>query len=196
MYAYLRGIVAEKNITANKLILELNGIGYSIETSLKTLNQVKTGEELVIYTNLISNESGMRLIGFVSKIEKEIFELLVSVSGVGPKVALSVLNCFSVDELLTAVIQEDTKFLASAPGLGPKGAGRIILELKNKLKKLNPSQTNTNKNQYSCADDIHSILSGLGFDQLEIQRVLIAAQTNNIKDDPELLIKFALSSTN
>ncbi len=193
MYAYLRGTVTEKIINNNKVIVELNGIGYSIETTLKTLNQIKNGEAITMHTTIIANDSGIRLIGFNHKIEKEMFELLVSVSGIGPKAALSILNTFAVDELMTAILQDQTKLIASAPGVGAKGAAKIILDLKTKLKKITIS-TITANNGYECAPDIEGVLTSLGFDAIEINRILNSAKSQNIPNDPELLIKFALQT--
>jgi holliday junction DNA helicase RuvA len=193
MYAYLKGIVAEKIVNANKIILELNGIGYLLETNLKTISQVKLGQELTLHTSLIINDSGLRFIGFKQKIEKEMFELLLSVSGVGPKAGLSLLNTFAVDELMSAIVQEQTKLIASAPGLGLKGAAKIILELKNKLAKLNPTLM-VNNQDYKCSEDIGTMLNNLGFDAVEINRILNSAKAEAIPDQPESLIKFALQS--
>jgi Holliday junction DNA helicase RuvA len=192
MFAYIRGKIRDKSLANTNCVVEVNGIGYLIQTNLKTLNQLKLDDERLVYTWLSSNEDGMRLLGFLTKAEKELFELLISVSGVGPKAALKILDTFSVDQFISAVLREETKLISSAPGVGAKTAARIILELQNKLKKISSPVISDNK--FSAAEEASSVLSGLGFSALEIDEKLQLAEKNNVADDIEELVRFCIKA--
>lgn len=134
MYEYIKG----KYIGINKdyIIVENNGIGYKIFTSGATMSAMpKAGEEVMLYIEQIVREDFIGLYGFESKEELEMFKLLLSINGVGAKAALSLLSISRVNNLKYAIIMEDEKHICRAPGIGKKTAGRIILELKDKLKK-------------------------------------------------------------
>lgn len=192
MFAYIRGKIRDKNLQNTSFVIEANGIGYLIQSNLKTVSNLKLDEETVIHTWLSSNEDGMRLCGFLAKAEKELFELLISVSGVGPKAALKILDTLSVDQFISAVIREESKLLSSTPGIGAKTAARIIIDLQNKLKRISPLQISENK--FSNSNDASSILSGLGFSAIEIDEKLKTAQENNISDDVEELVRYCIAN--
>lgn len=193
MYSYLRGLVQEKNYVNSSFVLELNNIGYEIFASSKTLSQLENGTNKIIYTILSAKDDSVRLWGFLSRAEKEVFEILTSVSGVGPKSALSIVNSLNVDDIISAVIREKHDLISSAPGIGEKTAKRIILELKNKFSKINKNFNLSEDNNYKSSEDTISILSNLGFSSLEIDKKLSLARDKNIPDDPELLVKFCLA---
>jgi Holliday junction DNA helicase RuvA len=135
MYAYLKGKITKKT-NDNHMILENNGIGYSINTSLTTLSALPPQDsEVKIYTHLHVREELFSLYGFLTAEELHIFELLISVSGVGPKAALGITSTLSPSKFSVSVITGDVKLLSTAPGIGKKTAERIILELKDKIKK-------------------------------------------------------------
>lgn len=192
MFAYIRGKIRDKNLQNTSFVVEANGIGYLIQSNLKTINSLELNQESVVHTWLSSNEDGMRLCGFSTKAEKELFELLISVSGVGPKAALKILDTLSVDQFISAVIREEAKLISSTPGIGPKTAARIIIDLQNKLKKISPLKISANK--FSSSDDASSVLSGLGFSAIEIDERLKAAQENNISDDVEELVRYCIAN--
>ncbi|MDS0524426.1 Holliday junction branch migration protein RuvA [Clostridium sp. SHJSY1] len=134
MYEYIKG----KYIGINKdyIIVENNNIGYKIFTSGATMSTMpKSGEDVMLYLEQIVREDFIGLYGFESKEELEMFKLLLSINGVGAKAALSLLSISRVNNLKYAIIMEDEKHICRAPGIGKKTAGRIILELKDKLKK-------------------------------------------------------------
>ena len=131
MFYYLKGTVAE--FEQNAIVLDVNGIGFYVNTSLKTISGVKQGESAILYISEAIGESNFDLYGFSELQEKRFFELLISVSGVGPKAAISLLSAMNTDMLITAVLNDNTKLLTSAPGIGKKIAQRIILELRDKL---------------------------------------------------------------
>lgn len=133
MYEYIKG----KYIGINKdyVIIENNGIGYKIFTSGATMAEMpKVSEEVQLYIEQIVREDFIGLYGFKDREELEMFKLLISISGVGAKAALSLLSISRINNLKYAIIMEDDKHLCRAPGIGKKTAGRIILELKDKIK--------------------------------------------------------------
>ena len=131
MLYYLIGTVSE--IGQNSIILEVGGIGFQVNTSLQTISNVKTGSQVKLYISESIGENNYDLYGFSEQREKRFFELLVSISGVGPKAAISVLSVMNTDELVHAVMTDDIKALTAAPGIGKKIAQRILLELRDKL---------------------------------------------------------------
>ena len=131
MIAYIKGTAVYADQEC--IIVDNRGMGYEIRTSSATCSQVRMGEEVTLYTYLYVREDMIALYGFLSREELRIFRLLLGVSGIGPRVAVSVLSTLKVEDLYYAVISEDTKSIARTPGIGPKGAKRLIIELKDKL---------------------------------------------------------------
>ena len=131
MFYYLNGTVSE--IGQNSIVLEVGGIGFQVNTSLQTISDVKNGSQAKLYISESIGENNFDLYGFSEQREKRFFELLVSISGVGPKAAISVLSVMNTDELVHAVMTDDIKALTAAPGIGKKIAQRILLELRDKL---------------------------------------------------------------
>lgn len=135
MYSYIKGTVEE--ISLDHLIVENNGIGYRINASSNTIIKVQMGQECKIYTKLIVKEDDMSLCGFYDKEELKMFELLTSISKIGPKVGLGILSFASPRQIGAYILSEDIAKLSKAPGVGKKTAERIVLELKDKIDKNN-----------------------------------------------------------
>ena len=134
MYEYIVG--KYKGINKDYIIVENNGIGYKIFTSGATMSSMpKIDDEVMVYLEQIVREDFLGLYGFASKEELEMFKLLISINGVGAKAALSLLSISRINNLRYAIMMGDDKHLCRAPGIGKKTAGRIILELKDKIKK-------------------------------------------------------------
>ena len=131
MISYIKGIL--EDMSPEMVVVDNHGIGYQMMVPMRGESFPKIGQEIKIYTHMHVREDDVSLFGFLSKEEKEAFELLIGVNGIGPKVGLSVLSTLSVYELKMAVISEDVKTISKTPGLGPKGAKKLILELKDKL---------------------------------------------------------------
>ena len=131
MISYIKGIL--EDMSPGMVVVDNHGIGYQMMVPMRGESFPKIGQEIKIYTHMHVREDDVSLFGFLSKEEKEAFELLIGVNGIGPKVGLSVLSTLSVYELQMAVISEDVKTISKTPGLGPKGAKKLILELKDKL---------------------------------------------------------------
>ncbi|MBX2895026.1 MAG: Holliday junction branch migration protein RuvA [Cyclobacteriaceae bacterium] len=133
MIAYLKGKLAHKEPTF--VLLEVNGIGYQVSISLHTFSEIKDREDLTLLTYLHVREDAHILYGFASEAEKQMFQNLISVNGVGPNTALMVLSYLSPTDLKNAIVREDVATLQSVKGIGGKTAQRLVLELKDKLRK-------------------------------------------------------------
>lgn len=131
MFYYINGVVAE--LEPNLAVVDCGGVGYALNTTAYTIGQLKIGEKAKLYTYLNVREDCFELFGFAGKSEKRCFELLLGVSGVGPKAALSILSVTSPEALIMNIASGNDKALTAAPGIGKKIAQRIVLELKDKL---------------------------------------------------------------
>lgn len=132
MYSYIKGELAEKNI--DSIVVETAGIGYNIFIPTQYFDYLPDeGEEVKIYTYLCVREDAMILYGFLSKDDLEIFKMLITVSGIGPKGGLAILSTLSADDLRFAILSGDAKSISKAPGVGAKTAQRVIIDLKDKL---------------------------------------------------------------
>lgn len=181
MIVQLNGTVLEKS--ANNVVLDVNGVGYSVElTTNSMVNQPQVGQQTTIYTFLHVREDCWQLFGFSTLEEKALFKKLIGISGIGPKLAISILSSHSIDGFKKAVADEDADFLASVPRLGSKNAKRIILELKGKLKLDDGSTT-------PCFQEAQQALKNLGYTNSEINPILSSLNGEN---NAEEIVKKAL----
>lgn len=196
MFAYLKGRLAYKY--NDYLVVEANGIGYRLFTALSTLESIgSVGDEVKVYTHLYVREDNISLYGFGTEEELGIFELLIGVSGVGPKAAISVLSSMTPSRFSLAVITDDIKALTKAQGIGTKTAQRIILELKDKINKeqltakdgLETDNGNVG-NEGSRVSEAISALMILGYTSLEARKAVMSVYTEDM--DLEVIIKNAL----
>jgi len=135
MFYYLNGLLAYRD--ASSLVIDCGGVGYKLTVSLITSESfaAKLGKTVKLYTHLAVREDGIEMFGFASQEEKECFNLLIGVSGVGPKAAINILSVMTPDKLSLAICTEDVKAIAKAQNVGAKTAARIVLELKDKISK-------------------------------------------------------------
>ncbi|MCI6991725.1 MAG: Holliday junction branch migration protein RuvA [Clostridiales bacterium] len=133
MFYYVKGKVA--HLAPNLAVIDCGGVGYACRTTSYTLSALQVGQEGTLYTHLNVREDAMDLYGFATENERSCFQMLIAISGVGPKAALSILSAANPEGLATAIITGNEKTLMVAPGIGKKTAQRIILELKDKLAK-------------------------------------------------------------
>ena len=133
MFYHLNGTVSE--LGQNLIVLDCGGIGFALNATVNCLSKVKVGEKAKLYIAEAIGENNFDLYGFSDKSEKRCFEMLISVSGIGPKAALSILSYNSPENLAMAIMNDDVKALTVAPGIGKKIAQRVILELKDKISK-------------------------------------------------------------
>ncbi len=177
MFNYINGVVAE--ILPNLAVIDCGGVGYELNTTAYTISQLTSGEKAKLYTYLHVREDCFDLFGFASKSEKHCFEMLIGVSGVGPKAALSILSACSPESLMMNIVSGNEKALTAAPGIGKKIAQRIILELKDKLAKetdsisfrdvVPASAVNVGDSKYN---DAAAALAVLGYSAAEINSAL------------------------
>ena len=135
MFYYLSGELAYRDLST--AVIDCGGFGYKLTVSFITSEALlsKLGKQVKLFTHLAVREDGVELFGFGSYEEKECFNKLVSVSGIGPKAAMSILSTLTPEKLAVAICTEDTKAIATSPGIGAKSAARIVLELKDKMSK-------------------------------------------------------------
>lgn len=133
MFYHIEGVVAE--LGQNLAVLDCGGLGFALNVTINTLSRLKSGEKAKLYITESIGETNFDLFGFYDKGEKRCFEMLIGVSGIGPKAALSILSYNSPESLALAVLNDDVKALTVAPGIGKKIAQRVILELKDKIGK-------------------------------------------------------------
>lgn len=171
MYYYIEGTVAHKG--TDFAVIHAGGIGYKISVSAPALNQISVGETKKMFTYLNVREDAMELYGFLSEEELNLFKLLISVSGIGPKVGLGILSSISPSDFALAVVTENVKAITKAPGVGPKVAQRVILELKDKMKKAEISEMSQDYGAFTdSSDEAISALMVLGYSQPEAKNVL------------------------
>ncbi|MGN0334174.1 MAG: Holliday junction branch migration protein RuvA [Lachnospiraceae bacterium] len=132
MISFLKGII--EDINENSILMDVRGVGYEIYMPAPNLSRLPgIGEEMKIHTYLQVSENGIGLYGFLTKDDLKVFKLLITVNGIGPKGAAGILSYLSADELRLAVLADDARAIAKAPGIGPKTAKKLILELKDKF---------------------------------------------------------------
>ena len=178
------------------MVIDVNGVGYLINTSQTSLNLIKEGAgELTMYTVFIVREDAQELYGFTTNDEKNMFESLISVSGVGPKAAVSILSVTTPAELARAVITDNVKTITKAQGVGPKIAKRIILELREKMKNADLDLTSDDEGTTAAVElndargDAVSALMALGYNRDEALKAVGAIEGELQADE---LIKKAL----
>ena len=166
MIGRIAGILVEKNFP--QVIVSCNGVGYEIDVPMSTFYPLpRTGEEVTLLTHLVVREDAHLLYGFLTAGERAAFRQLLKISGVGPKVALSVLSGLSVEDLSAAVASEDSARLQKVPGIGKKTAERLVLELRDKLPKALPGVAGPGAS--AASSDVVNALLGLGYNEREAQ---------------------------
>jgi Holliday junction DNA helicase RuvA len=163
MIAQLTGTV--RHIASDKVVLEVGGVGYALSITPRTSSNIVMGSELTLSTTLIVREDSLTLFGFLDSRDRDIYETLQSVSGIGPKVALAITGAMTPDELAHAIAAEDVAAIEKVPGIGRKGAQRMILELKGKL--VIETVRSEFPQHSAVRDQLLAALTGLGFSAKE-----------------------------
>lgn len=185
----LRGIILEKRLDG--VVVESGSFGLSVFLPGPNLGRIDEGDEVVLYTYLQVKDDGFSLFGFLDEEDRELFLLLIGVSGVGPKVAMGIFSRFSAGDVIYFIQSEDAKSLTEAPGIGKKTAERLLLELKDKVKELHPSAPVLNLAPSKKAEpqqDALDALIGLGYSQNEARDAIKGIDS----DDVEIVLKEAL----
>jgi Holliday junction DNA helicase RuvA len=192
MITHIRGKLVEKNPTY--AIVECNGVGYFLNISLNTFSKIPDSEAVLLYTHLSIREDAHTLFGFADKTEREIFKLLISVSGVGPSIARTMLSSMTTDQIQQAIASEDVPTIQSVKGIGSKTAQRVIVDLKDKiLKTYELSEDSVNSNN-TIKEEALSALEVLGFSRKQVEKVI----QRIIQESPDIslenIIKQALKN--
>jgi Holliday junction DNA helicase RuvA len=194
MFSYIRGELAE--ISTDHIVIDVGGIGYMIYISGQAMNDLPViGDVIKVQTYLYIREDIMMLYGFLEKDEMEMFKLLISVSGIGPKGAIGVLSALSADDLRFAILSGDSKAIAKAPGIGPKTASRVVLELKDKIsledafeQKLEHTAGGSAKNlEHSVKNDAVMALTALGYSSSESLKAVSKVEITEEMDVEDIL---------
>lgn len=194
MFYHLEGIVSE--FGQNLVVIDCSGVGFAVNASVQTISQLKIGEKAKLYIAEAIGENNFDLYGFYHKEEKRCYEMLVSVSGIGPKAAMSILSYSSPETLALAIMNDDVKALTVAPGIGKKIAQRVILELKDKISKENSYvdfSSPAAKPVAASGSNVNDAVAGLavlGYSSAEIGPIL--KQLNCAEMTAEQIIKSVL----
>ena len=188
MIAQLNGRLIEKNPTL--LIIECGGVGYEVKISLNTFGAIKSEESVKVYTKMVVREDAQLLYGFADPIEREMFNHLVSVSGIGPNTAMIMLSSLVPEEIASAIQAEDVKTIQSIKGIGSKTAQRVIIDLKDKMLKMAFSTENIFTSNNTNHFDALTALVSLGFDKKSAEKAIDKVSTG--EETVEQLIKEAL----
>ena len=186
MISYIIGEVAE--VLDGATIIECNNLGYYVNISASTMTHLSTGQRVKLHTCLQIKENDISIIGFLSPEDAKIFNMLISVSGVGTKAALAIQSVLDASQIILAIITEEADQLTRAQGVGKKLASRIVLELKDKLKNnegyeaLRPQQTVTSGDGQAKQDAIDALLA-LGYSRAEALRVVMEITTDGMNTE-------------
>ncbi|MCR5771035.1 MAG: Holliday junction branch migration protein RuvA [Butyrivibrio sp.] len=204
MIAYVQGIL--ENLEIDKAVIDVGGIGYEVNISASTCDRMPgIGESVKLYTYMNVKEDEMSLFGFLTRDEIRMFRMLITVSGIGPKGALSILSVFDTDDLRFAILSGDTKTISKAPGIGKKTAERLVLELRDKISNADIkgsddsaaagslSGISTKDEDVSSRDEAVEALAALGYNATDAMKaVRKVLSSSDEKLDTEAILKLAL----
>lgn len=198
MINYIKGELTE--ITENSIVVENGGIGYEIFVPMSLIDRIgRIGSTVKIYTYMHVREDLLQLFGFFGKDELEVFKLLITVSGIGPKGALGILSAMTADDLRFAVLSDDVKTISKAPGIGAKTAGKLVLELKDKLKlkdviedalergEAKNGSSDLNNGDRKMISDAVEALTALGYSSADAMRAVRGVESGAYTTVEELL---------
>jgi len=192
MITHISGKLIEKN--PNHVIIECNGLGYILTISLQTFSNIPDRENIKLFTHLSIREDAHILYGFVDKIEREIFKMLISVSGVGPSTAITMLSSMDSNEIQRAIASEDVEKIRSVKGIGIKTAQRVIVDLKDKILKIYEFSEDLAVSNNTIKNEALSALEVLGFSRKKIDKIIQVILQDSPSISLEELIKKALKN--
>lgn len=192
MITFLKGRLIEK--TPTEIVVECGGIGYEVSISLHSYSLLPADENILIYTHLQVREDAHTLYGFMEKSERQIFKLLIAVSGIGANTARNMLSYITPSELMNAIANADVATLKGIKGVGPKTAQRIVLELQEKVLKLGAFEDLSVVNHNTNTEEALSALEVLGFNRKMVEKVIKKIVENNPDATSEMIIKQALKN--
>ena len=189
MITQLRGKLIE--IYPTNAVIDCNGVGYWVNISLNTYSTLEHEEAVTIFTHLIVREDAHILYGFATKLEREIFQKLISVNGVGPASGMMIISTLSSKEIATAIASEDAKLLQSVKGNGAKTAQRIIIDLKDKLDQNLILDVNSGSSKNKSKNEALSALEVLGIPKKSAEKIM----DKILQDTPEADVEFLVKET-
>jgi len=192
MITHIEGKLVEKNLT--DVVIDCNGVGYLLHISLHTYSQIPDKEKLKLYTFLLVREDSHTLYGFSSIAERELFKLLISVSGVGASTARTMLSSLTPKQVRDGIAVGDVALIQSIKGIGTKTAQRVILDLKDKILKVYDIDEVSVHNNNTSKEEALSALEVLGFIRKQSERIIDKIITNNPEANVETIIKEALKN--
>lgn len=182
MFDYLKAILVESKPL--KVTVEVNGIGYRIWVPIH-IRLPQEGSVITLYVSPIIREDSHQLFGFLTRLERDFFELLITISGIGPKIALCLMGHLDLSDLHAAILQGNVEILSKTPGIGKKTAERLIIELRDKVKTLNPPLSSTKNNNQQMQNDALSALIHLGYPSNQAQKA-IKTVLDQLEKEPDL----------
>ncbi len=194
MIAYLKGSLITK--AADHIILDVHDVGYEIEISSQTFEQLpEEGKDIKLLIHHHITDNDQRLFGFFTSDEKELFELLTTVKGIGPKLGLTILSGLPAAQIIQALLQSDKAVLSQITGIGKKTAERMILELKDKIGDISTAASVSSSPSASgnLKEEAISALQSLGFKKRDAEEAVVAAARENDVDNVQALVKKALA---
>lgn len=194
MIGFIKGKILDKKPT--KLLIDVNGVGYLINISINTFEKINEQEEVALFTHLHVKEDALDLYGFYSIAEKEMFELLISISGIGPKSAQSILSGIQIEDLKEALKTANISRLISIPGIGRKTAERMMIELRDKVDSVSIDSEKVSTTSSSVRNDAIAALVNLGYNQKVSERIIRAILDLKPYSTIEDLIREALTNLN
>lgn len=192
MIHHLRGRLIEKNPTF--LVVECSGVGYLVNISLNTFSRITNDENLLLYTRLIVREDAHILYGFTDTAERDMFDLLLGVNGVGANTARTILSSATTDELVRAISSEDALYIQKIKGIGTKTAQRIILDLKDKVFKEGLTNVNTQTTNNTSRAEALSALEVLGYPRKQTEKLIDKILSESPGGKIEEILKLALKN--
>lgn len=192
MIDHIRGRLTDKSPTG--VVIDCNGVGYFLNISLNTYSHLPTTENIMLYSHLIVKDDSHTLYGFATRAEREVFRLLITVSGVGASTARTMLSSLTPDQVVDAIAKNDLAIIQSVKGIGSKTSQRLVLDLKDKILKaydissISEAPSNRNKNEALSA------LETLGFIRKKAEKVCDAIVKENPQASVEMIIKLALKN--
>ena len=183
MITHLRGKLVEKNPTY--LVIECNGVGYFVHISLNTYSKITDSEAIKLYTYLSVKEDSHTLYGFMDALEREVFKLLISVSGIGTATARTMLSSMTPEQVQQAIASEDVATIQSIKGIGAKTAQRVIIELKDKIVKTYQISEDSAHSNNTIKEEALSALEVLGFARKQVDKLV----QKIIQESPEITLE-------
>ncbi len=196
MFAFLKGTIAHKELSTqpvDRLLIDVSGVGFEVWMAQRNLASIgEVGEDVIVHTFLAVRETELTIFGFQTQEERQLFQTLKTVTGVGPKLALSIIGTLGINHCIDSILNQDERLIGQAPGVGPKLAKRILLELKSKMEEFGPQSSRSSAPSVkdplrAVFDETRMILEGLGYTATEINMALDSVKkSKDFAEEPDV----------